>query len=52
MADFNKAKENWNNEMAEKQKEVDEFMNAALSCYLEGAFGEDLEKHMNRTDEA
>ena len=52
MADFNKAKENWNNEMAEKHKEVDEFMNAALSCYLEGAFGEDLEKHMNRTDEA
>ena len=36
LEDFNNAKGEWNNEIAEKQQEIDEYMNAVLNCYLEG----------------
>ena len=33
---FNGNKGNWNNELAEKQQEIDDYFSAILNCYLSG----------------
>ena len=33
---FNGNKGNWNNELAEKQQEIDDYVSSILNCYLSG----------------
>lgn len=43
LEEFNNSKENWNNELARKQKEADEYLNASLGFYITNITNESKE---------